>query len=56
MTGNFDTLVRLLPIIATGYGRKLVKGASHLITEITCHARGIYHEFRQGGTLIDIGG
>jgi predicted CoA-substrate-specific enzyme activase len=45
-----------LPILATGYGRRLVNGASKTMTEITCHARGVYQEFKHGGTLIDIGG
>jgi predicted CoA-substrate-specific enzyme activase len=43
-------------IIATGYGRKLVRQSTRAITEITCHARGVYEENRHGGTLIDIGG
>lgn len=45
-----------IPVIATGYGRNLVKEAIKSVTEITCHARGIYKEFGHGGTLIDIGG
>ena len=45
-----------LPIIATGYGRRLVGRANRSVTEITCHARGVYQEFGHGGTLIDIGG
>jgi len=45
-----------LPILATGYGRRLVKQAAKTVTEITCHARGAYTEFKHGGTLIDIGG
>ncbi len=45
-----------VPIIATGYGRKLVTQATRAITEITCHARGVYHELGHGGTLVDIGG
>lgn len=45
-----------LPLVATGYGRGLVHQATRKITEITCHARGIYREFQQGGTLVDIGG
>lgn len=44
------------PIGATGYGRKLVSRASHLATEIKCHARGIFKAMGHGGTLIDIGG
>jgi predicted CoA-substrate-specific enzyme activase len=43
-------------IIATGYGRKLVNQSSRSVTEITCHARGVYDEKQHGGTLVDIGG
>jgi predicted CoA-substrate-specific enzyme activase len=45
-----------IPLIATGYGRGLVNQATRQITEITCHARGIYQELGHGGTLVDIGG
>ncbi len=45
-----------LPLIATGYGRGLVKQAGRKVTEITCHARGAYQWSGGGGTLIDIGG
>jgi len=45
-----------LPLVATGYGRKLVRQAERSITEITCHARGVYRELGHGGTLVDIGG
>ena len=45
-----------LPLVATGYGRGLVQQTTHKITEITCHARGIFRETGHGGTLIDIGG
>jgi predicted CoA-substrate-specific enzyme activase len=45
-----------LPLVATGYGRKLVGQASRIITEISCHAQGIYRETGHGGTLVDIGG
>ena len=44
------------PVVATGYGRKLVEGASRRVTEITCHARGVYRATGHGGTLVDIGG
>ena len=43
-------------VVATGYGRKLVPGADRVVTEITCHARGVFRAMGQGGTLIDIGG
>lgn len=45
-----------VPLVATGYGRGLVHQAERKITEITCHARGIYRELQHGGTLVDIGG
>jgi predicted CoA-substrate-specific enzyme activase len=45
-----------IAIIATGYGRKLVSQSTRVVTEITCHARGIYQELGHGGTLVDIGG
>ena len=44
------------PVVATGYGRKLMPTATHRITEITCHARGVFKSMGHGGTLIDIGG
>jgi predicted CoA-substrate-specific enzyme activase len=44
------------PLVATGYGRNLVKVAARTVTEITCHARGIQREFAGGGVLVDIGG
>ncbi len=43
-------------IVATGYGRKLIKSASRNVTEITCHARGVFAELGRPGTLVDIGG
>lgn len=45
-----------LPVVATGYGRKLVRGAARQITEITCHARGAYAVVRRAGLLVDMGG
>lgn len=45
-----------VPLVATGYGRGLVHQATRKVTEITCHARGVYWELRRGGTLVDIGG
>ncbi|MHA1166663.1 MAG: acyl-CoA dehydratase activase [Candidatus Hodarchaeales archaeon] len=43
-------------IISTGYSRKNVVYATKQITEISCHARGIYHLFPEARTIIDIGG
>ncbi|HUU00128.1 MAG TPA: acyl-CoA dehydratase activase [Myxococcota bacterium] len=42
-------------IVATGYGRNLVP-AGRRVTEITCHARGVFAATGHGGTLVDIGG
>ena len=33
-----------VPLVATGYGRKLVRQAARSVTEITCHAKGVYRE------------
>ena len=43
-------------VVATGYGRHLVRDATRQVTEITCHARGVFRTVGHGGTLIDIGG
>jgi len=45
-----------IPLVATGYGRRLVHQATRRVTEITCHARGVFRELGHGGTLVDIGG
>jgi predicted CoA-substrate-specific enzyme activase len=45
-----------VPTVATGYGRKLIKQATRNLTEITCHAKGVFRDLGRGGTLIDIGG
>jgi len=47
--------VTVLPIGATGYGRKRA-AADKVLTEITCHARGAFHQLGVLGVLIDIGG
>jgi len=44
------------PLVATGYGRHLVASAQRQVTEITCHARGVFHATGRPCTLIDIGG
>jgi predicted CoA-substrate-specific enzyme activase len=43
-------------LIATGCGRGLVRQAARQVTEITCHARGVFREMGHGGTLVDVGG
>jgi len=47
---------RLGPIVATGYGRRAVRFAHTTITEITCHAQGVYHLAPEAQTIIEIGG
>ncbi len=44
------------PVVATGYGRKLIRAADATITEITCQAWGVHHRIPQARTIIDIGG
>ena len=43
-------------VVATGYGRIAVDFADHVITEITCHARGAFFLNPNVRTIIDIGG
>lgn len=43
-------------VVATGYGRALVTSADRKVTEITCHARGVFRAVGHGGTLVDVGG
>ena len=43
-------------IVATGYGRVNVPFADEQITELTCHASGVYQLFPNVKTAIDIGG
>jgi predicted CoA-substrate-specific enzyme activase len=50
------SLEEIAYVVATGYGRITVPFADRQITELTCHARGVYH-FSPGVSLaIDIGG
>ncbi|MFC2039231.1 acyl-CoA dehydratase activase [Chloroflexota bacterium] len=42
--------------VATGYGASNVDFASHRVTDISCCARGISHEFPKVRTVIDVGG
>lgn len=44
------------PVVATGYGRRQVSRAQRAVTEITCHARGVFAQLGRAGTLVDIGG
>ena len=46
----------LTAVYATGYGRKLLKGADGEMSELSCHARGVHHLLPEVRTIIDIGG
>ena len=43
-------------VYATGYGRNSIKFASKTISEITAHAKGVYHLYPDVNGIIDIGG
>ena len=43
-------------IVSTGYGRRNAEFANDTKTEISCHAKGVYHYFPKMLTIIDIGG
>jgi predicted CoA-substrate-specific enzyme activase len=47
---------QIASIVATGYGRKLIRAADTAITEITCQAWGVRHCIPETRTIIDIGG
>lgn len=42
--------------VVTGYGRMMYEGADKQITEISCHAKGVTHLYKNVRTIIDIGG
>ncbi|NUQ63881.1 MAG: hypothetical protein HUU20_15495, partial [Pirellulales bacterium] len=44
------------PLVATGYGRKLIRAADTAVTEITCQAWGVRQAMHDVRTIIDIGG
>jgi predicted CoA-substrate-specific enzyme activase len=46
----------LRAVIATGYGRKLIREADAAVTEITCQSWGVRHRVPEVRTIIDIGG
>lgn len=50
------TFEDLVYVIATGYGRMTVPFADRQISELTCHARGVYQYFPDVSLAIDIGG
>ncbi|MEA4827668.1 MAG: BadF/BadG/BcrA/BcrD ATPase family protein, partial [Clostridium sp.] len=43
-------------VVATGYGRFNVEEAQKQISEISCHAKGIFFLVHTARTIIDIGG
>jgi len=43
-------------IVATGYGRINVAFAGDVITEISCHAKGVHFFFPKARTILDMGG
>ena len=43
-------------IVATGYGRFALKEADKQVSEISCHAKGIFFLVPEARTIIDIGG
>ena len=47
---------KIKKVITTGYGRELIAFADENITEITCHARGVYHLLPTTRSIIEIGG
>ncbi len=42
--------------VVTGYGRITFQGAEEQISEISCHARGVFHLNPSARTILDIGG
>ena len=53
---SVDVLSDDSKVVATGYGRVAVDFADHLITEITCHARGGREMAGDECAIIDVGG
>ncbi len=51
-----DVLSEDTKVVATGYGRVAVEFADHVITEITCHARGGREMAGDNCSIIDVGG
>lgn len=53
---GIDVLSEETKVVATGYGRVAVDFADHVITEITCHARGGRELAGDDCAIIDVGG
>jgi len=43
-------------VVTTGYGRFAFEDADRQISEISCHAKGVFFQFPSARTIIDIGG
>ena len=56
MENGIDVTSENVKVVATGYGRVAVDFADHIITEITCHARGGREMAGDDCTIIDVGG
>lgn len=50
------SLEEMTKVVATGYGRFAFENADKQISEISCHAKGIFHLVPTARTIIDIGG
>lgn len=56
LENGIDVTSEDVKVVATGYGRVAVDFADHVITEITCHARGGREMAGDDCTIIDVGG
>ena len=56
LENGIDVSSEDVKVVATGYGRVAVDFADHVITEITCHARGGREMAGDDCTIIDVGG
>ena len=56
LVGNAISRDAVRSIVATGYGRKLIRAADRTITEITCQCWGVRRQVPEARTIVDIGG
>lgn len=56
LESGIDVLAEDTKVVATGYGRVAVDFADHVITEITCHARGGREFGSRECAIVDVGG
>jgi predicted CoA-substrate-specific enzyme activase len=54
--GTALTLKDIRYVVTTGYGRFVVPFAHEVISEVSCHARGVHWYFPTVRTILDIGG